>query len=165
MDLYTGIKGLIHYTNNYHACTIEFSCINSLRPGDAHVHWWAGSPLVKAMTCCLLAPRKISHGQSAPYDLVVWYRYMPKHLQTLRWPTSEHFYRHGRALITFTGSRDHFDKHGLTLVAVWVSNHMPSNVWDEITFQLFSRWSLGVDKLTAPHFIMHVINYPYWRWY
>ena len=56
MDLYTGIKGLIHYTHNFHACTIEFSCINSLRPGDAYVHWWAGSPLVKAMTCCLLAP-------------------------------------------------------------------------------------------------------------
>ena len=50
MDLYTGIKGLIHYTHNFHACTIEFSCINSLRPGDAYVHWWAGSPLVKAMT-------------------------------------------------------------------------------------------------------------------
>ena len=35
MDVYTGIKGLIHYTHNSHVCTIEFSCIKSLRPGDA----------------------------------------------------------------------------------------------------------------------------------
>ena len=55
-DICTGMKGLVHYTHNSHACTTEFSCINSLRPGDTYVHWWAGSPLVKAMTCCLLAP-------------------------------------------------------------------------------------------------------------
>ena len=69
MDLYTGIKGLIHYTHNFHACTIEFSCINSLRPGDAYVHWWAGSPLVKAMTCCLLAPSHHLY-QSRPFSSV-----------------------------------------------------------------------------------------------
>ena len=69
MDLYTGIKGLIHYTHNSHACTIEFSCINWLRPSDAYVHWWAGSPLVKAMICCLLAP---SHHlfQSRPFSSI-----------------------------------------------------------------------------------------------
>ena len=25
-------------------------------------------------------------------------------------------------------------KHGLTLITAWISNHMPSNMWDEITY-------------------------------
>ena len=41
------------HTHNSHAGTIELlACINSLRPGDAYVHLWAGSPLIKKMTCC-----------------------------------------------------------------------------------------------------------------
>ena len=27
-----------------------------------------------------------------------------------------------------------FYKHGLTLIPVWISNHMLSKVWDEITY-------------------------------
>ena len=41
---------------------------------------------------------------------------------------------------------------GLTLISTWISNHMPSKVWDEITYsfpnykQLHWCWSLGMDK-------------------
>ena len=27
-----------------------------------------------------------------------------------------------------------FYKHGLTLILAWTSNHMPSKMWDEITY-------------------------------
>ena len=27
-----------------------------------------------------------------------------------------------------------FYLHGLTLIPAWISNHMPSKVWDEITY-------------------------------
>ena len=27
-----------------------------------------------------------------------------------------------------------FYKHGYTLIPAWISNHMPSKVWDEITY-------------------------------
>ena len=27
-----------------------------------------------------------------------------------------------------------FYQHGLTLIPTWISNHMPSNVWGEITY-------------------------------
>ena len=44
-----------------------------------------------------------------------------------------------------------FYKHGSTLILAWISNHMPSEVWDEITYpipklQRCNRWSLGMDK-------------------
>ena len=35
-----------------------------------------------------------------------------------------------------------FYKDGSTLIQAWISNHMHSKVWDEITFS----WSLGMDK-------------------
>ena len=140
-----------------------------------HIHWQILTSL-----CCQVCIRqtndqlikfrlkslfeKISHGQSAPYILVVWYRYMPKHLQTLRWPTSEHFYRRHNTnqLYWLPGP---LLQTWLNLGTSMVSNDMPSKVWDEITFQLFSLWGLGMDKVIAPYFIMHVITYPYWRWY
>ena len=31
-----------------------------------------------------------------------------------------------------------FYKHGLTLIPTWISNHMPSNVWYEITYPFLS---------------------------
>ena len=31
-------------------------------------------------------------------------------------------------------SRGHFYWHGLTLISAWISNHIPSKVWDEITY-------------------------------
>ena len=37
--------------------------------------------------------------------------------------------------------------HGLTFIPAWINNHMPSKVWDEITYPFpnFNR-SLGMDK-------------------
>ena len=31
-------------------------------------------------------------------------------------------------------TRGPFDKHVLTLIPAWISNHMPCNVWDKITY-------------------------------
>ena len=52
-----------------------------------------------------------------------------------------------------------FNKHGLTLILPWISEHMSSKVWDEITYpflnfngttveklQRYNRCSLGTDK-------------------
>ena len=37
--------------------------------------------------------------------------------------------------------------YGLTLITVWISNHVPSKMWDEITYPFrCNRWSLGMDK-------------------
>ena len=31
-----------------------------------------------------------------------------------------------------------FYYHGLTLISAWISNHMPSKVWDEITYSFLN---------------------------
>ena len=41
--------------------------------------------------------------------------------------------------------------HGLTLIPAWISNHMPSKVWVEITYpvpklQRCNHWSLRMDR-------------------
>ena len=37
--------------------------------------------------------------------------------------------------------------HGLIWIRAWISNHIPSKVWDEITYPFLNfRWSLGMDK-------------------
>ena len=40
--------------------------------------------------------------------------------------------------ISKKGSRAPFYQHGLTLIPAWISNHMPSKVWDEITDPLLN---------------------------
>ena len=40
-------------------------------------------------------------------------------------------------------------KNGLTLIILRISNHMPSKVWDDITYpfpNFNDAWSLGMDK-------------------
>ena len=41
-------------------------------------------------------------------------------------------------------------KHGLTLIPSWIGNHMPSKVWDEITYPFSNLESLNfgnrIDK-------------------
>ena len=56
---------------------------------------------------------------------------------------------------------------GLTLIPAWISNHMPSKVWDEITYPLpnFSACSIKVWEWISsfiPHFMIDVITYPCW---
>ena len=63
--------------------------------------------------------------------------------------------------------RAHIYLYGLTLIPVWISNHMPRNVWDETTYPLlnFSGCAVEVWELTnnfIQHFIMDVITYPSW---
>ena len=51
-----------------------------------------------------------------------------------------------------------FCEYGLTFILIWMSNYMPSEVWDEITYPFpnfnftvevleLHRWSFGMDKL------------------
>ena len=37
-------------------------------------------------------------------------------------------------MISWDCTRDPFYKHGLTLIPAWISNHMPSKVWEEIIY-------------------------------
>ena len=38
-----------------------------------------------------------------------------------------------------------FYYHGLTLIPTWISNHMPSKVWDEITYPFLNFKSCTVE--------------------
>ena len=40
--------------------------------------------------------------------------------------------------VDLVNSRGPFYLHGLTLITTWISNHMPSKVWVEITFQFLN---------------------------
>ena len=58
-----------------------------------------------------------------------------------------------------------FYKHGLTLIPAWISNHMLSKVWSEITypFPSFSSSTIEVWEWISnfiSHIIMDVIIYP-----
>ena len=63
-------------------------------------------------------------------------------------------------------SRGTFTNILLTLIPAWISNHMPSKVWDETTY------SLAINGVTTevrewisnfiPHIRMDVITYPCW---
>ena len=67
-------------------------------------------------------------------------------------------------------SMDSFYKQILTLTSVWLSSHMPSEVWDEITYPFpnfnggtFEVWEWISNFL--PHFTGHVIIYPCWMYF
>ena len=58
---------------------------------------------------------------------------------------------------------------GLTLIREWISNHMPSTVWYEITYPFpnFNGSTVEVWKWLCnliAHSIMNVITYPCWDW-
>ena len=48
----------------------------------------------------------------------------------------------------------------LTLIPEWISNHISSKVWDEITFRIpklqrCSRWSLGMGYVISRNYLSH----------
>ena len=60
-----------------------------------------------------------------------------------------------------------FYQHGLTLISAWISNHMPSKKWDEITYPFPNFNSATVEVWVwinnfIPRIIMGVINNPCW---
>ena len=64
-----------------------------------------------------------------------------------------------------TGTPFTIYEHGLTLIPAWISNHMPSNAWDKITYpisklQRCNRWSLEWICYFIPYFIMGAITSP-----
>ena len=59
-----------------------------------------------------------------------------------------------------------FYLHELTLIPAWISIHMPSEVWDELTypfpkFQRLNRWSQGMESNYTSYFTIDVILYSY----
>ena len=53
--------------------------------------------------------------------------------------------------------------HGLTLIPVWMSYHMPSNVWEEITYPFANLNGETVEVWERinnfiPHYMMFVIH-------
>ena len=64
-------------------------------------------------------------------------------------------------------SRDSFYPNGLTWIPAWMRNHMPTQIWDEITYPLsnindctIKVWEL-ISSFTQ-HYIMDVIIHPCW---
>ena len=57
-------------------------------------------------------------------------------------------------MVTTWGS---FYKDGLTLILIWISNHMPSKVWDEITYP-FPKFNNHILSLTTPLFLQKFIQ-------
>ena len=45
---------------------------------------------------------------------------------------------HSLALFKTWETCDPFYYHGLTLIPAWISNHLPSKVWGEITYPLLN---------------------------
>ena len=81
--------------------------------------------------------------------------------------------KHNKTVCMFLGiyCRKHtgpFYQGGLALIPTWISNHIPSNVWDEINhpcipkFQRCNRIRLGMEKWFHLTFLMEVIAYPFW---
>ena len=62
--------------------------------------------------------------------------------------------------------RNHFTCRDLLLIPAWISNHMPSKTWDEITFpfRISAVQSLKFENWfnVIPHFMMDLITYPCW---
>ena len=61
----------------------------------------------------------------------------------------------------------HFTNMDKLLIPAWVSNHMHSKVWNEITYPFLNFNGCTVEVLEwisdfILHFIMDVITYPYW---
>ena len=61
----------------------------------------------------------------------------------------------------------HFYSHGLTLIPACISDNMPRELWDEITYPFlnFNGCTVEVyEKISnfTPHFIIDVITYPWW---
>ena len=59
-----------------------------------------------------------------------------------------------------------YDK-SYTAATAWISNHIPSKVWDEITYPFpnFNGYTVEVWEWISnfiPHFIMDIITYPWW---
>ena len=84
----------------------------------------------------------------------------------LKWAMTSVKCSHATAVIVFHFvffPRGPFYQHGLPLIPAWISNHMSSQVWDEITcpFTNFNRCTIEVWEWISnsiPHFIMDVIT-------
>ena len=60
-----------------------------------------------------------------------------------------------------------FYSHDLTLIPALISNYIPGEVWDEITYPFlnFNGRTVEVKEWISnfiPHFIMDVITHPCW---
>ena len=79
----------------------------------------------------------------------------------------------GSQLRIDTHSRGPLYKHGLTLIPLWIRNHIYSKVWDAIIYPFLNFNGCTVEvwewiSIFIPHFIMIVIAYACWEtqeWY
>ena len=78
-----------------------------------------------------------------------------------KWPVTRKMFPFDDVIMT----RRPFYYHGIILILTWIGYHMPSKVWDEITypFQNYNGATVKVWEWKChfiPHFIMDVIIYP-----
>ena len=60
-----------------------------------------------------------------------------------------------------------FYLHGLTIIPAWINDHVPSEVWDKITYLFPNLNAVTVEvwewrRNFNPQFVMNVITYPCW---
>ena len=87
---------------------------------------------------------------------ITWTKFDPVHwrIYALRW-------------VKAVAAMGLFYWHGLTLIPAWISNHMPSKVWEEIIYPfpnfngcIVEVWEEISNFVT--HFSGHMITYPCW---
>ena len=130
----------------------------------------------------------VIHGYTAVFELSHWYilaKYLLVKYHCICLRVSMHFgwslwlyvllwwqlpglvpYLLSQTIVTWRSGTP-FYQHGLTSIPAWKSNHMPSEVWDGITYPFpnFNSATIEVWEWIGnfiPHFIMDVITSPCW---
>ena len=93
-----------------------------------------------------------------------YFQITTKHFRNLLVPDNHKVYQYISLSIDFRGP---LYQHGLTLIPAWISTHMPSEVWDEMTYPFpdlngctVEVWEMIIHFI--PYFMMDVIIYPWW---
>ena len=114
------------------------SCNTNTQCGIIFHYWFCSFNHLSGMknfinAICLVLPTFISSGYNWSVHEVILLQWMSGYSINGTWGESHTW--------------GPFYSHGLTLIPEWTSNHMPSKVWDEITYQ-FLNLNCGCNHLS-----------------
>ena len=58
-----------------------------------------------------------------------------------------------------------FYYHRLTLIPVWISNHMPTKIWDEITYSFPNFNGITAELGNGSVYVWNYLSIPKLQWY